>query len=126
MTLTYLGFSQAIKAVRSAGLIPDLIACRCEKPLEQATIDKVARFCQVPNPSVLAVRDMPSTYQVPILLHEQNLVSLMTNVLRLDLLSITPVLEKKGLNTWETWKNLTMGTYTVFSALAGVVVCIAS
>ncbi|KAF1822539.1 CTP synthase [Dissoconium aciculare CBS 342.82] len=99
----------AIKAVRSSGLIPDVVACRCEKPLEQATIDKVARFCQVPNESVLAVRDMPSTYQVPILLEEQSLVKLMTANLRLDGLNISPALVAKGQGIWNTWKQLTLG-----------------
>ncbi|KAK4541357.1 CTP synthase [Oleoguttula mirabilis] len=99
----------AIKAVRSAGLIPDLIACRCEKPLEQATIDKIARFCQVQNQHVLAVRDMPSTYQVPILLSEQNLIPLMTSTLQLDKIQITPALQEKGKNVWETWRTLTLG-----------------
>jgi len=99
----------AIKAVRSAGLIPDLIACRCEKPLVQATIDKIARFCQVPNPHVLAVRDMPSTYQVPVLLSEQHLLSLMTSTLQLDKLRIAEHLQRKGTVIWDTWKRLTSG-----------------
>ncbi|KAK5114778.1 CTP synthase [Meristemomyces frigidus] len=99
----------AIKSVRSAGLIPDLIACRCEKPLEQATIDKIARFCQVPNQHVLAVRDMPSTYQVPILLSEQNLIPLMTSTLQLDKIKISPALQEKGTNVWATWRTLTLG-----------------
>ncbi|KAK4503080.1 hypothetical protein PRZ48_006507 [Zasmidium cellare] len=99
----------AIKAVRSAGLIPDLIACRCEKPLEPGAIDKIARFCQVRNESVLAVRDMPSTYQVPILLHEQNLVQLMTSTLRLDTLKLSPELQDKGIRIWDTWRRLTLG-----------------
>lgn len=96
----------AIKSVRSYGLIPDLIACRCEKPLEPATVDKVARFCQVPLPCVLNVRDMPSTYQVPILLYEQNMVGLMTSTLRLDTLTLSPPLVRKGGAIWETWKSL--------------------
>ncbi|KAK5118416.1 CTP synthase [Meristemomyces frigidus] len=99
----------AIKAVRSAGLIPDLIACRCEYPLEEATIDKVARFCAVSNENVLAVRDMPSTYQVPILLSEQNLVNLMTEAMRLAEVTITPELRQKGEQIWETWRQLTLG-----------------
>lgn len=101
----------AIKAVRSAGLIPDLIACRCEKPLEESVIDKIARFCQVRMENVLAVRDMPSTYQVPILLHEQNLVTSMRQALQLDEphTVINPTLRVKGLHIWETWKALTLG-----------------
>lgn len=98
----------AIKTARSAGMIPDLIACRCEKPLEQSSIDKIARFCQVANKNVLAVRDMPSTYQVPILLNEQGLVQLMTAALRLDQLSISPALQAKGNHIWESWRRLTV------------------
>ncbi|KAK4624720.1 CTP synthase [Fulvia fulva] len=99
----------AIKAVRSAGLIPDLIACRCEYPLESGAIEKIARFCNVTNENVLAVRDMPSTYQVPILLHEQKLVQLMTSALRLDVLKLPQELRQKGVKIWDTWKRLTLG-----------------
>lgn len=99
----------AIRGVRSAGLIPDLVACRCEVPLEAGAIDKIARFCQVPTEHVLNVRDMPSTYQVPILLYEQNLVQLMTETLRLDNVPVTPSLKTKGISTWKTWLSLCQG-----------------
>lgn len=90
----------AIKDVRSAGLIPDLIACRCEHPLVKSTTDKIARFCQVPDEHVLAVRDMPSTYQVPILLKEQQLDDLMTKSLQLDRLTIPQELKAEGAQIW--------------------------
>ncbi|KXT14157.1 hypothetical protein AC579_9246 [Pseudocercospora musae] len=112
----------AIKAVRSAGLIPDLIACRCEKPLDAGAIDKIAHFCQVQNENVLAVRDMPSTYQVPILLHEQNLVRLMTSALRLDALKLAPELKEKGVKIWETWRRLTLGLEHVHETIEIVLV----
>jgi CTP synthase len=112
----------AIKAVRSAGLIPDLIACRCEKPLDPGAIDKIARFCQVQNENVLAVRDMPSTYQVPVLLHEQHLVRLMTSGLGLDRLTISPVLQEKGVRIWDTWKRLALGLDSVHEVLEIVLV----
>ena len=100
----------AIKAVRSAGLIPDLIACRCEEELDKDTIAKIARFCMVPNQHVLNVRDLPSTYQVPILLEEkQHLISLMTTTLQLDRLNISPSLQEKGSLIWQSWKDLTLG-----------------
>ncbi|KAF2862328.1 CTP synthase [Piedraia hortae CBS 480.64] len=99
----------SIKTVRSAGLLPDLIACRCEKPLEEATIDKIARSCHVTYDNVLAVRDMPSTYQVPVLLSEQNLVQLMTTTLRLDTIQISPKLLARGQKTWKAWMDLTSG-----------------
>ena len=104
----------AIKAVRSAGLIPDLIACRCERPLEPGTIDKIARFCQVRNENVLAVHDMPSTYQVPLLLREQNLDELMTEALGLEKVEIEPALREKGVRIWENWRQLALGLQHVY------------
>lgn len=98
---------QAIRAVRSAGLIPDLIACRCEKPLGAGTIEKIAHHCQVDTEQVLAVRDMPSIYQVPILLEEQGLIPLLRDGLKLDAISLPPSLVQKGANIWNTWKALT-------------------
>ncbi|CAI4573045.1 ADM_collapsed_G0031520.mRNA.1.CDS.1 [Saccharomyces cerevisiae] len=37
----------AIKDLRSLGLIPDMIACRCSEELNRSTIDKIAMFCHV-------------------------------------------------------------------------------
>ncbi|KAI9691444.1 MAG: CTP synthase ura7 [Bathelium mastoideum] len=108
---------QAIKSVRSMGLIPDLIACRCEIPLSDSTIDKVARFCHVENSQVVGVRDMPSTYQVPMLLERQGLVDLLRDILRLDPAPPTPTnaagtslsLYQRGQQTWWRWKELSIG-----------------
>ncbi|RYP66813.1 hypothetical protein DL771_007611 [Monosporascus sp. 5C6A] len=58
----------AVKIVRSHGLIPDLVE------VEQ----------------VVVVRDMPTVYQVPLLLREQNLVLLLQSKLNLCGLSIPP------------------------------------
>ncbi|TKA49326.1 CTP synthase, partial [Cryomyces minteri] len=113
---------QAIKSVRSAGLIPDLIACRCEKPLEPSTVDKVARFCQVEDRQVVAVRDMPSVYQVPILLEEQGLIPILSDILRLDALTTSKSLVKKGRSTWNQWKALTVGLEHTFEPVSIVLV----
>ncbi|KAF2836775.1 CTP synthase [Patellaria atrata CBS 101060] len=99
---------QAIKMVRSAGLIPDLIACRCEVPLEPSTVDKLARFCQVELEQVVVVRDMPSIYQVPVLLEEQGLVPLLADVLKLGDMELSKSLIAKGANIWHQWKALTI------------------
>lgn len=107
----------AIKAVRSAGLIPDLIACRCETPLDAGAHNKIARFCQVPVDQVLAVRDMPSTYQVPLLLEDQGLVTVLNDVLRLDKKVISPALAAKGADIWESWKSLALGLERVFETV---------
>lgn len=115
---------QAIRDVRSAGLSPDLvrtlfidnfdgkadhgqIACRCAVPLEKTTTDKVAQFCQVEPNQVVAVHDVSSTYHVPLLLETQGLIPLLRNILRLDALSLSPILVQKGTQTWNAWRRLT-------------------
>ncbi|KAF2100913.1 CTP synthase [Rhizodiscina lignyota] len=115
---------QTIKAVRSAGLIPDLIACRCERPLDKGTVEKIARFCQVEDEQVVAVRDMPSIYQVPILLEEQGFIPLLRSSLRLDNCTFSQLLVKKGHDIWNQWKTLTLAGHhgyleTVTIALVG-------
>ncbi|KAF1917534.1 CTP synthase N-terminus-domain-containing protein [Ampelomyces quisqualis] len=98
---------QAIKAVRSNGLIPDLIACRCERDLEPSSVEKIAHFCQVDTEQVVVVRDMPSIYQVPMLLEQQQLIPMVRQFLALDALTISPAMIEKGHHTWAQWQSLT-------------------
>ncbi|KAH6603408.1 ctp synthase [Trichoderma cornu-damae] len=102
----------AVKSIRSAGLIPDLIACRCERPLEQDTINKIALHCQVEPEQVIAVRDMPTVYQVPLLLKEQGLPDVLRSALMLDNLTPEPSQVKKGAEIWQKWKDVISQTYT--------------
>ena len=97
----------AIRDVKSAGLSPDLIACRCAEPLEKETTDKISRFCDVDPEQVIAVHDVASTYHVPLLLENQGLITHLRSIFRLDALSIAPSLIRKGVQTWHAWKSLT-------------------
>ncbi|KAG0643619.1 CTP synthase N-terminus-domain-containing protein [Tuber brumale] len=105
---------QAIRDVRSAGLAPDLIACRCQEPLSKATVEKVAAFCDVAHEQVVAVHDVNSTYHVPLLLEQQKLIHLLTSVLELEKLSIAPALIQKGIDIWNEWKTLTLAQDRLF------------
>lgn len=97
----------AIRDVRSVGLSPDIIACRCSEPLAKSTTDKLAMYCQVEPEQVIAVHDVPSTYHVPLLLASQGLIPTLWNVLRLDALSIPSSQISSGAKTWTKWKTLT-------------------
>ncbi|KAJ4420171.1 CTP synthase ura7 [Gnomoniopsis sp. IMI 355080] len=94
----------AVKSVRSYGLIPDLVACRCETPLAGATVAKLALHCSVEIDQILVVRDMPTVYQVPILLEQQKLLSLLRTRLNLGLMAIPHANVVKGAQLWEHWK----------------------
>ncbi|KAH8152955.1 uncharacterized protein LAJ45_03182 [Morchella importuna] len=108
----------AIKDVRSAGLAPDLIACRCQQPLTKSTIKKIALFCDVLDQQVLAVHDVNSTYHVPLLLDNQGLIGLLSETLQLDKLEVLPALLEKGQQTWTHWKQLTLAQDRLFDQVS--------
>ena len=97
----------AIKDARSAGLAPDLIACRCDVPLEPATTNKIAMFCQVEPEQVIAVHNVKSTYHVPVLLEEQGLIKTIGEILKLEDVPKSAHLIDRGRRTWKEWTKLT-------------------
>ncbi|KAI9779556.1 MAG: CTP synthase ura7 [Peltula sp. TS41687] len=96
----------AIGVVRSAGLSPDLIACRCPVELEQASKDKLALFCQVDVENVISVHNVSSAYEVPMLLHRQGLIVLLRKILCLKSVSPSPSLIERGKQMWDEWTGL--------------------
>lgn len=108
----------AIREVRSLGLSPDLIACRCSKALDEATINKIALYCDVERSQVVSVTDVASLYHVPLLLESQGLISLVSEVLRLDLVKPSTWLIKRGGQTWNAWKELTMSQDHIYESIS--------
>ena len=99
---------QAIRDARSAGLNPDLIACRCPEPLLESSTSKIAMFCQVEPQQVIAVHDVNSTYHVPLLLEQQGLVSQLSTLFNLSSHAPSPSLLSYGQKIWSSWKSLTL------------------
>lgn len=112
----------AIKDARSAGLSPDLIACRCDVPLEKATTDKIAMFCQVEPEQVIAVHNVRSTYHVPVLLENQGLITTISNILKLDAVPKSDHLVSRGQRTWTEWNKLTTSVSTSLEEVTIVLV----
>ncbi|KAJ5084186.1 CTP synthase [Penicillium alfredii] len=100
---------RAISDVRSAGLNPDLIACRCEQPLEDATIQKIANMSSMEQYQVVAVHNVTTTYHVPLLLEKQKLIHTISNLL--DLPSIPRPADRieQGNRMWKDWIDLARG-----------------
>ncbi|KAF2970815.1 hypothetical protein GQX73_g2850 [Xylaria multiplex] len=111
----------AVKSVRSHGLVPDVIACRCEKPLADSTVRKISLHCQVEMDQVVVVRDMPTIYQVPLLLREQKMVPLLLSKMSLSPETIPKARTIKGEELWEKWRYVATTDYdtTVKIALVG-------
>lgn len=101
----------AVKTIRSHGLIPDLIACRCETDLQEPTIRKIALHCQVDVKQVVVVRDMPTIYQVPLLLSEQNMISLLRSSVNLDGVAKDAHRIGEGERLWDAWKTTVTRTF---------------
>lgn len=97
----------AIKDLRSLGLTPDIIACRCQAELETTTISKIAMFCNLGPKQVLDVYDVSSTYHVPLLLQKQGLVDLLTRKLALDKIPISGRFRERGNGLLGKWRQLT-------------------
>jgi CTP synthase len=63
----------SVKALREIGIQPDIILCRCERPLKQELKDKIALFCSTSPATVFDCPDVDTIYAVPLLLNEQGL-----------------------------------------------------
>ena len=64
----------SVQTLRSIGIIPDIIICRCEESLSEEIKDKISLFCSVPKEAVIDEPDVPnSVYEVPVFLHKQQL-----------------------------------------------------
>lgn len=79
-------------------------------------------FCQVEPEQVIAVHDVNSTYHVPVLLEQQKLISLLTDILRLDQLTVQKNLIAKGQSVWGQWKALTQQQDRSFETVSIVLV----
>lgn len=97
----------AIKDLRSLGLVPDMIACRCSEQLNQSTIDKIAMFCHVGSEQVVNVHDVNSTYHVPLLLLEQKMIDYLHNRLQLGDITLNDDDKQRGNDLLTKWKKTT-------------------
>ncbi|PRT53983.1 CTP synthase [Wickerhamiella sorbophila] len=97
----------AIRDLRSLGLTPDIIACRCSEQLSEATISKISMFCHVGPEQVLGVHDVNSTYHVPLMLNENRLMDYFAKRLQLSDISLSSDRVENGTNLFRRWTALT-------------------
>jgi CTP synthase len=74
----------SVQLLRSIGIIPDFIVCRCEESLSEEIKDKISLFCSVRKESVVDEPDVSfSIYEVPLNLHMQAIDSKICQLLSL-------------------------------------------
>lgn len=73
----------SVKELRSIGIDPDIILCRCEKEFPEELRRKIALFCNVPSDAVKTAVDVDNIYKVPLNLAQQGLDQLICRLLNL-------------------------------------------
>jgi len=63
----------SVRELMEIGIQPDILVCRSDRPLDDGIKRKIALFCNVDFGCVVESRTVDSTYQIPLLLHEQGL-----------------------------------------------------
>lgn len=63
----------SVKELTGFGIVPSIIVCRSEQPLDEKVRDKISLFCNVRENCVINAVDVGSIYELPLLLHAQGL-----------------------------------------------------
>jgi CTP synthase len=56
----------SVKELTGLGIQPDILVCRCDRPLEKKFRTKIAHFCNVEENCVIAAQDVETIYEVPL------------------------------------------------------------
>ena len=94
-----------VKELRGLGIIPDILVCRSENPLDDETREKLAAFCHVSPSAVVSAHDVSNIYRIPILLDEQGVSNVLSKQISFDLPDSRPLLDE-WIKMAETVDNL--------------------
>jgi CTP synthase len=63
----------SVKELTGLGIQPDILLCRCDRPLDRKVKSKIAHFCNVEEDCVIAAPDVATIYEVPLRFHDEGL-----------------------------------------------------
>ena len=84
----------SVKTLQSEGVQPDLLVLRTEHALSKDILRKVALFCNVDVDAVMQSVDVPTIYEVPIMMQEQGMDEIVLRKLGM------PIEAKPELKSW--------------------------
>ncbi len=85
----------SVKELRSLGIQPDILVCRCDRPLQSGLKEKISGFCDIPVESVITSPDASSIYEVPLILEKDGLAERVLELLKLPQ-------REQDLSQWQT------------------------
>jgi len=88
----------AVRALNSYGVQPDIIIARSEVLLDKKRKEKISISCNVPAEHVISAPDIESVYDVPLNFEKDALADHI-----LDVLSLQKKKESKGLRSWKNF-----------------------
>ena len=83
----------SVTELRSRGIQPDIIVCRSEEPLSPSLKRKVSNLCDVDERAVVNAADVRNIYELPLVLHDEGLDTVVCETLRID--------AQPDLSSWE-------------------------
>jgi CTP synthase len=86
----------SVKELRSIGIQPNIILCRCDRSIPEDEKKKIALFCNVRESSVVEARDLQTIYEAPLAYHAAGLD---TELLKHFGVTVAP---QPDLAKWET------------------------
>jgi CTP synthase len=103
----------SVKELRSIGIQPDILVCRCDRAIPAGLKAKLSEFCDVPSACVITAPDARSIYEVPLIMEREGLAAQAIDLLGLEL-------RQPNLSDWETLvKRLYTPTRQLEIALVG-------
>lgn len=84
----------SVKTLLEYGVQPDVLVCRTEHHLNEGIRNKIALFCNVEPTSVIESIDTKTIYEVPILMRDENLDTVVLKKMNM------PIERELDLNSW--------------------------
>jgi CTP synthase len=73
----------SVTELRGAGIQPDAIVCRSDRPIPWELKQKISSLCDVPEEGIVSCVDAPTLYEIPLVLHDEGLDDYVCRVLHL-------------------------------------------
>jgi len=84
----------SVTELRSRGIQPDVIVCRSEESLSPSLKRKISNLCDVDERAVVNAADVRNIYELPLVLHDEGLDTVVCDVLQID--------AKPDLSSWQS------------------------